>query len=408
MKATREFEKTLQDFYSKIRVSEDEDFQRDFAALVEENAKRGKDYAGVMRFSSSQDVMERFAFKAYRDPQSMEMCLAGQHERVSEWVDSVNDPEFQDALLPGNPEAHVVTWDPHSDNERYLAVCNDGFGHVHEQTFSKDDVRSACGFAWGMSPDEIKWARESSWGEFDEATGKFYPASNDTGDGFSYKNAFAFAMKSDDICYIPEYDFEMYGTEDGGIHVDDNSGEVGYSYQDIVDICNGNEKVAAVVFELSHWASPSTEYEQLEQWEIAEVIAGVDIADHTLLDYLGEGYKDIAWPVYQDVENDTLLAYCSTDLSGAPLNLTRLFVLKDEGNTPLNQAYAPEHEVRFVSTQGLELPECARIHNVRMQEKETFGDQSLGARCAEAKSTVDARLDEVVETPGHDIGAEVR
>lgn len=381
MKTTSAFEESVVDFLRDVRDEfPDSDVTREYvmdvAGVFTENGRcfNGANHA-IVSVADHEEMS--FFYKFYVDPLTHEDCYAAEDEEIVEWADSVDDPEFQDALLSENPPAHVVTYNDDPEGPRYLAVCNGCKGHVETHAF--DDLRQACGFAWGMSLDEITRAQSMSWGHIREDAGVVCPCDNDTRDGFSYKNGFAFAMKTDQICYIPEHEFDgtqplneyqEYALADLGEFSD---GKVGYTYQDIVDICLGNEKVAEAVFEMCRWAGPSAEYEQLEDWEIAEIIAGVDAHDHTLLDYLGEDYKGIPWPVYQDVQSDTLLAYCSTDPTGAPLNLSRLFVLKDEGNTPLTQVYEPEHEVRFVSTRGLELPKCARVHNVHMQEKGTFG-----------------------------------
>ena len=285
MKTTKAFDRDLQDFLDEMNAGDSfVKTKEDILQRIAEEAEYAvSGYMSIDYVNFNGDSEDRFDFKAFVDPYSSdrEVVLAAEDEKVVEWVESFDDPVWQEALLPGNPEAHVVTYDPElncENNTAYIALCNDGRGHVSTEKFDEmhfdEALRGACAFAWGLTMDEIEQAQEMSVGYIREEVAAVYP--DYTAQGFVYKNAFAFMMKNDEICYISEHGF------DNAEHWENEyvlSECEGYTYQDIVDICQGNEKVAELVFANIDWQGPGAYYEELEPEEIAEITAGVNLED---------------------------------------------------------------------------------------------------------------------------------
>lgn len=75
----------------------------------------------------------------------------------------------------------------------------------------------------------------------------------ETAQGFVYKNSKAFYDKTDEICYVPELR------------------DVGYRYQDFMDMCGGSFEVARDLFDIVDWQSPESQLEDyLSNDEVAE------------------------------------------------------------------------------------------------------------------------------------------
>lgn len=107
-------------------------------------------------------------------------------------------------------------------------------------------------------------------GDFDYQQNKVFPGA--TWQGFVYKNPNAFAGKSAEICYIPELDFRSLTPDENGWYSLDQAEDecIGYTYQDFVDICDGEASVARVVFDSVDWQSPGTYYDELDEEDIEE------------------------------------------------------------------------------------------------------------------------------------------
>jgi hypothetical protein len=65
-----------------------------------------------------------------------------------------------------------------------------------------------------------------------------------TEQGYVFKDEEAFLHHPDKVCYIPE------------LH------DSGYTRQSFVDLCNGREDFAAILFEYVDWQSPETLFEE--------------------------------------------------------------------------------------------------------------------------------------------------
>lgn len=343
MKTTQAFEQDLQDWFDEM-LNDDPDFKNAVRRQIEAAAETGFTQIEI-------DVMvgdgkeaypypERFRFKPYVDPYSSdrEIVLASPDEKVVEWADSVSATVWQDALLPGNPETCVVTYDPennHENNPSYLALHNDGMGDVRVESFDEwhfdEALRGACAFAWGLSLKELDQAQEMSIGFIREEVDAVYPSP--TAQGFVYKNAFAFMMKNDEVCYIPEHGLDV-ATHFGDEYV--LSECEGYTYQDFVDICMGNERVAKHVFSQVDWQSPSAYFEEMEPDEIAEVAAGVYLDDgYELLEYkgvdtvyLGDRHLSVPFPVFHAHAAGVDVCYCGN--LNRPLNIEDLRIIEDD------------------------------------------------------------------------------
>lgn len=88
--------------------------------------------------------------------------------------------------------------------------------------------------------------------------GTYY--AGETCDGMVYKSENAFLNYPDEICYIPEYGF------DEGNNYFGNENEVdGYSYNDLLDICNGNETLCREMFYCLDWIAPETWFNEYEE-----------------------------------------------------------------------------------------------------------------------------------------------
>lgn len=74
--------------------------------------------------------------------------------------------EIQEALLPGNPEAHIVCLNDmlYPDDKQYFAVFNDGAGHV--RTLESDSLESAARFS-RFGYDEASVAANGHIGDYE-------------------------------------------------------------------------------------------------------------------------------------------------------------------------------------------------------------------------------------------------
>lgn len=96
--------------------------------------------------------------------------------------------------------------------------------------------------------------------------GLVYPAR--CGRGLVYKDEAAFEKK-EGICYIPEWGFDPEGAvPPGGFLLEDCET---YTYDQILEACEGNEEAAKQVFAGLEWQFPETLYEESkEDFEVAE------------------------------------------------------------------------------------------------------------------------------------------
>ena len=90
--------------------------------------------------------------------------------------------------------------------------------------------------------------------------------------GVVYKNKHAFET-GEGVCYINEYGFEFSNELD---HLSDKEflaselvnnpyvATQGYTRKDLLDICNGNERLAEDLFDHLDWMSPETLF---DEWE---------------------------------------------------------------------------------------------------------------------------------------------
>lgn len=101
--------------------------------------------------------------------------------------------------------------------------------------------------------------------------GKYIPAAGDTeeyvekeffGQGFIYKNDEAFRRSMDRVCYIPEYSRLSYFDEETNEDVEYGA-HTKYTRRDFIKLCNGNEKLAEMLFDDVDWQHPES---LLEEW----------------------------------------------------------------------------------------------------------------------------------------------
>ena len=105
----------------------------------------------------------------------------------------------------------------------------------------------------GMSRTDIERAQNASYGYICED--KSIVCGEYTGHGFVFKDAFAFMAKADTVCYIPQSssdELDDIAREEQICSSKDNeywlSACKGYTYQDILDICGGDERIAEECF----------------------------------------------------------------------------------------------------------------------------------------------------------------
>lgn len=132
-------------------------------------------------------------------------------------------------------------------------------------------------------------------GELDRDNNRVKPGGTDQ--GFVYKNPAAFNAKSDEICYIPELAFEdLEADEEGYYSLDDARYEgAGYTYQDILEICQDNERIAQSVFDFIDWQSPETAFDEgirEGEWEEYGIKESVDMNN------VGEDLQVGKWRVH--------------------------------------------------------------------------------------------------------------
>lgn len=82
------------------------------------------------------------------------------------------------------------------------------------------------------------------------------------GQGYGYKdNEFDWDNGNPtDIIYIPEYGYDRDGEQCYVVR------ENAYSKEDFIDLCDGNEKKAAYIFEVVDWQFPESFYNEVD-WE---------------------------------------------------------------------------------------------------------------------------------------------
>lgn len=102
-----------------------------------------------------------------------------------------------------------------------------------------------------------------------------------TSDGMCFKDEEVYLNRPDEICYIPESTFIDCDKDDNGSISSDDAEMGGYSHNSILDLCDGNENLAKIVFDTIEWQCPETYYNEL-----------LDSASEEELEILkkGEGY----------------------------------------------------------------------------------------------------------------------
>jgi hypothetical protein len=102
-----------------------------------------------------------------------------------------------------------------------------------------------------------------------------------TSEGMCFKDEEIYLNRPDEICYIPESTFIDCDKDDNGSISSDDAEFGGYSHNSILDLCDGNENLAKVVFDTIEWQCPETYYNEL-----------LDSASEEELEMLknGEGY----------------------------------------------------------------------------------------------------------------------
>lgn len=69
--------------------------------------------------------------------------------------------------------------------------------------------------------------------------------------GWIFKDEDAFLHRPNDVCYIPEFSNNL-----------DDGSEDTYSRNSIIDICDGDEKLAFELFYMLDWQHPETLYDE--------------------------------------------------------------------------------------------------------------------------------------------------
>lgn len=142
-------------------------------------------------------------------------------------------------------------------------------------------------YAAGMKPEAQEATLCRSYGSLDKAADIVYPGGTDQ--GFVYKDARAFQEKSGEICYIPEHGFDSATPVDGGYRLSECDG---YTYGQFLAACGGNERVAEVVFQNVDWQGPAAYYGEMDEEELAELLAQ-ERGDGGTLYSLGSEQRDM-------------------------------------------------------------------------------------------------------------------
>lgn len=97
---------------------------------------------------------------------------------------------------------------------------------------------------------------------------KYYIGGN-TSQGYVFKDSKIYDNAPDEICYIAEADIldhEKLAFEKGKIKAIDyndvSNALCGYTHNDILNICEGNERIAREVFETCDWQHISSYYDE--------------------------------------------------------------------------------------------------------------------------------------------------
>ena len=211
-----------------------------------------------------------------------------------------------------------------------------------------------------------------------------YPGATDQ--GFIYKDALAFQQKTGGICYIPEHGFDDAQVQEGGYLL---STCEGYTYQEFLEACGGNERVAEHVFANMDWQSPGTYYDEMTLEEVAETMSGVSFEDHVILDFCGTDGWDR--PVYQVIRDYDCGEEYIKDVSLGRGGLQLYWSYpKDNADGEPDFPFSTEKGICFLSTRGLPLPTNADLHNRSAQEEVAKEAYSLGAEQRDMSSARNA------------------
>jgi hypothetical protein len=77
--------------------------------------------------------------------------------------------------------------------------------------------------------------------------------------GMVFKSKETYLYYPDEICYVPEYGFSKWSTFEWGEGCKGSVDDVkGYTHNDLLKLCDGNEKLCDVMFDLLDWQFPET------------------------------------------------------------------------------------------------------------------------------------------------------
>lgn len=128
--------------------------------------------------------------------------------------------------------------------------------------------------------------------------------------GFIYKDTQAYMTSLDEVCYVPEFGFEDYESDLKSLFDDYENGKIskedllegidecghnhGYTHQSLLDLCQGQENVAYIVFDTVDWQYPETYFNEMDDtYELDEYEGVLVLTEGMELEaYLYEKYKE--------------------------------------------------------------------------------------------------------------------
>lgn len=211
----------------------------------------------------------------------------------------------------------------------------------------------------------------------------------DYDDLFFYKNGHAFNDKTNEICYAlpPRHMLN----DDVLVDTEWPLPECKlYTYQDILDICNGNEKVAEAIFAKLRGKSPESSYltARCDPIWMQEVAAGVKVADgFELLEFIPDSCKyypnrpELNVPLFYACVEDVYVAYFGDATAKDAFDPDKLRIVEpdtpcsvDIGSLP---SFQTSRDIRFTSVSSAKLPVFADSYNAMMVEKTMFRIENM-------------------------------